>query len=125
MKIGRHNHHCVTLQNGKVMVANGASDSGTTILNSVEIYDPLRNVWTDGIPTPQAGGNGQMVLVNGSPTIVGGTWTTSTGSVLSDRLLILQGSNWIESDVKMKITRTIHFATMIPISMLPNCRKLN
>lgn len=73
----RTNHTATLLPNGKVMVAGGTSFRGqeflVDVLNTVEIYDPATNAWTDGgTLVKERTGHSAVMLANGKVLLVGG-----------------------------------------------------
>jgi hypothetical protein len=65
-------HVCVTLQDGRVLVAGGADSGGVT--NMAEIYDPAVNSWTSmagGMSEARSGATATL-LQNGKVLIAGG-----------------------------------------------------
>lgn len=62
----RQSHRAVRLLDGRVMVTGGCSTYPYAIantLNSVEIYDPVLNTWSDGPPMTVARSNHQLLLL--------------------------------------------------------------
>ena len=127
MKHGRRDHACISLPQGELMVANGH------YLRSVEIYNPLQNVWRKGVSTPFTRYLGSIVLIkNSTPMIVGGV---NEEGFFETRLYVLKDSSWIQLDIKLDASwkyRPYHYhyhfgfvSTMIPIPLLPNCTKIS
>jgi len=89
-------HGCATLADGRVMVAGGYQAVNTpeaTVLNTVEIFDPVTRTWSEGPAFPGDGRDG-LVLVG-----------VTTGAWAGDVLLLgghipdsITGGDWIESD---------------------------
>jgi N-acetylneuraminic acid mutarotase len=77
--------HTASVVNGKVYVIGGETrtESGSTVLGTVDIYDPATDTWTSGTPMP--GGavrtDHSAAVVNNKIYIVGGR-ATSSGSML-------------------------------------------
>jgi len=118
-------HGCATMADGRVIVAGGYRGLNTPdaqVLNSVELFDPNTNTWSEGPPLPAEGLDGN--------TLVG----LSTGAWIGDVLLLgghipdsITGGDWITSDsiwrfktvenewelldYKMKVPRT-HFSVV-------------
>ena len=119
MKQGRYGHSCITLPNGEVMVAYGYDYP--VYLSSVEIYNPSENEWRDSISTPNSIAYGCMVLWKDSnPVIIGGR--NLDDNVYYDQLFLFQNSTWNPLDIKMNSGKDSFFASMIPVSLLSNCR---
>lgn len=89
-------HGCASMADGRVMVAGGYQAVNTpeaTVLNTVEIFDPVTMTWSEGPAFPGEGRDG-LVLVG-----------VTTGAWAGDVLLLgghipdsITGGDWIESD---------------------------
>ncbi len=72
MTRNRAYHTATVLNDGRVLVTGGASDSDTFLI-STEIYDPTTDSWTGGPDLPEAVAKHQAVkLASGDVLIVGG-----------------------------------------------------
>jgi hypothetical protein len=72
-------HTATLLPNGTVLIAGGATDSGTT--NATEIYDPATGLFTIGPSMKQSrNSHTATLLANGDVLIVGGATTNGPGS---------------------------------------------
>ncbi|MET4579675.1 kelch repeat-containing protein [Ottowia thiooxydans] len=70
----RSRHSATLLKDGRVMVAGGRGSDGTSLLSSVDIYDPATASWQSG-PGPLAGprsGHSATLLPSGQVMISGG-----------------------------------------------------
>jgi N-acetylneuraminic acid mutarotase len=88
MSVEREDHSATLLTNGKVLVAGGENDYGTTI-SSAELYDPSTGTWTTtGSMHVERAFHTATLLTNGKVLVVGrsaelfdpstGTWTMTS-----------------------------------------------
>jgi len=66
--------HMASVINGKIYVIGGISGTGSSrrALNSMEIYDPDNNAWTEGPPLPTSKQGGAAVSFGGKVYVIGG-----------------------------------------------------
>ena len=98
MNTARSNHIAVLLPNNLVLVSGGSS--GSTVLKSAELYDPVKNTWTATADMGTArSGHVAVLLQNGKVLVTGGfdgkaalataeiydpsagTWTAAAGAM--------------------------------------------
>ena len=71
MGIARRAHVAFYTKNNQIVVAGGLGDSGA--VDSVEVYDISRNMWTPGNSLPRAVFNAASCTLNGTGFVTGGT----------------------------------------------------
>ena len=78
--------HTATAVNGKIYVMGGEqrTETTTTVLSSVSIYDPTNDSWTSGAPMPAARVGHTSTAYGGKIYVVGGR--TSLGSAMESSL---------------------------------------
>ena len=128
MYFNRSSPMCATLPDGKVIVTGGQNQS-YGILNSTEIYDPIKNGWTFSTDLPYPIFNGQLVnhtLSNGTSALylVNG-WTNFTAKITLKSILHFNYSSdvspkWLEVG-QLQNGRSGAVVLSIPKTSLPNC----
>ena len=123
MKQPRAHHACSLIRDKnsdrtKVIVVGGSIEDGSST-NSVEIYDPGRNEWTNGTPFPTSIMYSQMVEdeIQGGVLLVGGRTTTSTGSIKrTSDIYHLPNTfkKWKKLGQTIELGRESHVALMLP-----------
>lgn len=144
----RYNHSAVLLPNGQVLVAGGSS--GSTILKSAELYDPVKNTWTATADMNTArSGQAAILLQNNKVLVAGGfdgkaslataeiydpatgTWTATLGpmafshnfhtvSLLTDGKVLIAGGVLGPSIFADATTTEIYNPTLGTFSAGPN-----
>ena len=61
-----------------------------------------------------------MVLTNQNEPLT----VTGADSSRAGRMYKFSGGNWTELDIELNTMREDAFAAMVPVSLLPNCRKI-
>jgi len=109
----RLNHLAVRLPNGKVLVAGGQSDqSGTTTINSAEVYDPDTGSWSaSGNLTAARTHATMMLLPNGKVLVAGGD--NGSGALNTAELYDPATGAWSSAGT-MNAARSGHSATLLP-----------
>lgn len=101
MTTGRANVAAATLDDGRVMIAGGASP---TAVATVEIYNPNTDTWTTAASMPTAKfGNGLVTLQSGDVLAVAGGSSTWTGG--SSVFLYFPSNNTWTTAAPMPLTR--------------------
>jgi len=76
--LARMLHTASALPDGRILVAGGVG-SGNRALSSVQIYDPIQDVWTDAAPMEGARfQHAATVLSTGQVLVIGGLYRSST-----------------------------------------------
>jgi hypothetical protein len=101
LKLARMNHSATLLNDGRVLVVGGASQSGIAIA-STELYDPTGNSWSDGPSMPSVRmGQSATVLASGDVLIAGGF---AYGAHLGSMMLFKPGTPGTWSSVAAVLT---------------------
>ncbi|MBL8719130.1 MAG: hypothetical protein JNL79_24305 [Myxococcales bacterium] len=84
MSVGRNNHGCALLADGRVLVVAGTGDP-TPALSSVEIYDPKTDAWSAAPPLPTALEAARVAPLPGGDVLVAGggfafRWSSATST---------------------------------------------
>jgi hypothetical protein len=85
----RYDHSAVLLEDGRVMVLGGYGASD--VLSSVELFDPILQVWHDGVDIPEAREMFAAVLLEEKVYVIGGCSPHRPTSVLC---FDLHSSQW-------------------------------
>ncbi len=86
MGTARQGAAAALLTSGKVLVAGGTGGTGSTMLSSAEVYDPVANTWTavsNTMTDPRGDGPGAATLRDGRVLVMGGTTTRTPFAVSS------------------------------------------
>jgi len=92
MQFARASHAMVLLPDGRVLIAGGWNEApeGTTYaLNSVEIYDPVRNVWMPGAPLHEPRNSVQAAVLADGVYVAGGSSATGMPSPRAPNMMIV------------------------------------
>lgn len=93
MKISRFAPACVTLPSSVIMVMGGfgMSDEHSGHLKSAELFDPLTNSWSEGVPMPTSRTNFAAVCLGDFVYAIGGY---NGGDLSSCNRFDLSTSHW-------------------------------
>ncbi len=117
MNVSRSSHTLTILSDGRIMVAGGYSNTGA-VLQSVEVYDPSSNSWTNlgNILTTPRGGHTATLIPRGANAgnvlICGGQ--NAAGTVTNACDIFVPGSNSINAGPSMNGARWGHTAATMP-----------
>jgi len=122
MSTARFGHTATLLTNGQVLVAGGFNASvqiGTTYLNSVELFDPVSETWseTGSLQTPRSFFTATLLL-NGKVLVAGGAdayTNTATAEVYDPAIGTWTGSGDLNE------SRAHHTATLLPDGRVMVC----
>jgi uncharacterized repeat protein (TIGR01451 family) len=102
---------------GRVLVVGGCNESTCeNYLNSVELYDPASNVWTETTPIPTARADQSATLLASGQVLVAGGYD---GATLSSAWLYNPAAtpNWVSAG-NMSTARYVHTSTMLPSGLV-------
>jgi plastocyanin/N-acetylneuraminic acid mutarotase len=111
MLTARHLALATTLQDGRVLVAGGWSD--TARLTSTEIYDPGTDTWSPGASMAQGHVYGTMTLLNDGRVVVVGGQTGASGSIAGAEVYDPAANSW-QPTGPMVERRENHAASLLP-----------
>jgi N-acetylneuraminic acid mutarotase len=116
MANARYLHTATFLPNGKVLVAGGTTNDGTTSLSSAELYDPATGTFS---PTGSMN-SGRWIhlatlLPNGKVLVAGG-WqgTSSAGHAIASAELYDPATGTWSPTTPMSVARDAHTLTLLP-----------
>jgi len=110
MRHQRTDHSAVRLPDGRVLVAGG--NAGPELHASVEIYDPLRDEWSEAAPMPMPRTQFVMALAGGRVLVAGGRAGRGMPS-RSSALYDIEADRWTVGP-QMSIERALHTAVSLP-----------
>ena len=111
LNVARSQHTATLLSDGRVLVAGGEMDGGSTLFSS-EIYDPVQNTWTVAASLNIARKRHTATLLsNGTVLVTGGL---SDAGTVSSAEVFDPGANTWSNTSSMSIARQSHTATVLP-----------
>lgn len=113
MSTPRAFHTATLLANGTVLVVGGLIDSDPfTIINSVEIFNPVTGTWAAANPMVTARYNHTATLLNDGRVLVAGGYNPTDGHLASAEMFEPLTGLWLNAG-SMSVTRYLHTATLL------------
>jgi tetratricopeptide (TPR) repeat protein/N-acetylneuraminic acid mutarotase len=110
MASGRRSHTATPLNNGKILVAGGQSDSDLYI-STAELYDPAAGTWSTTNAMPRIRGYHTATLLSNGKVLAAGGYTS--GSLAAADLYDPAAGTWAATG-SMASTRDSHPAVLLP-----------
>ena len=120
MTEGRYFHSCAEFS-GKLFSIGGKATDGT-ILNTVEVYDPISQTWSKGPDLPEGLYSGQAVTYQGSLYYMAGRNSNESPNTKVLRLSKEDGDWEVVSDVSVKEENRGVFPALFVTSNLVTCQ---
>lgn len=110
LNTARSNHIAVLLPNNLVLVSGGST--GSTILKSTELYDPVKNTWTASSDMNSARtGHTATLLLNGKVLVTGGF--DGTTALKSAEIYDPASGKWTATTATMTYSHNFHTSTLL------------
>jgi hypothetical protein len=110
MTTARSNHVAVQLPNNLVLVAGGSS--GSSVLKSTELYDPVKNTWAAIADMGTARtGHTATLLLNGKVLVTGGF--DGTNSLKTAEIFDPASGKWAATTGSMTLSHNFHTASLL------------
>jgi N-acetylneuraminic acid mutarotase len=108
---GRALHSATLLADGRVLVAGGQEDV-STLISSVEIFDPQTNSWSDADPLPVARSTHRATLMKDGTVFLTGGYRLGPTAIVD--VYDPETDAWHILGDPMPTARIIHTATLLP-----------
>ena len=115
---GRDGHVLTALGDGRVVVSGGVTrgPKGLAAQDTIEVYDPVRNVFTPGpnLRSPRRAHTATVLTGGRGVLIVGGNSDLEDASVLAETDLYDVQENRVVAGPSLAVARHAHTATLLP-----------